>query len=531
MQVLFSALYAGALALIPYIRKLLFDGVFSNQFRGLLVLSLLYFLSICANALFQYISQVYEWKTEMNFNLLIKKDLFHAISFLPYKNFKAKDTGEYLSILNNDISVIENQYLEAIIDIIKSVNMLIIYGIVLFVFIDYRIATVILIASLISVFAPKLTANRLSKLKKEQLLQTGKYMSRVKDLLEGFKLINSKTRTSISEVHDSQLGLTERTQYKFGRFRTFSNVLNGYIMDIISLSAFVVVGLLLYKNEISIGTGIATFGYIESFIYPIKYILNDINSINSAKETKEGVLNFLEQAKSEEKQKVADFHSDIVFDGVTVVYPEFKLDQFSYVFQKGKKYAIIGHSASGKSTIINLLMNYISPSEGKILIDGKNHSSLDLSQIVYCVHQHEHLFADSFDNNATIFRAFPPANVYDAMKDLNMQNCNIQNAKDAQLLSGGEKQMLAAIRMMAVKTPILLLDEPYSAMDPATALTFNNNLLALKDHTIILVTHNLTSSQLKDFDEILVMRGGKLEKTGNYETIINSDIYPSLIHG
>lgn len=232
MQVLFSALYAGALALIPYIRKLLFDGVFSNQFRGLLVLSLLYLLSICANALFQYISQVYEWKTEMNFNLLIKKDLFHAISLLPYKNFKTKDTGEYLSILNNDISVIENQYLEAIIDIVKSVNMLIIYGIVLFVFIDYRIATVILIASLISVFAPKLTANRLSKLKKEQLLQTGKYMSRVKDLLEGFKLINSKTRTSISEVHDSQLGLTERTQYKFGRFRTFSNVL----MDILWIS-------------------------------------------------------------------------------------------------------------------------------------------------------------------------------------------------------------------------------------------------------------------------------------------------------
>lgn len=302
-------------------------------------------------------------------------------------------------------------------------------------------------------------------------------------------------------------------------------------MDIISLSAFVVVGLLLYKNEISIGTGIATFGYIESFIYPIKYILNDINSINSAKETKEGVLNFLEQAKSKEKQKVTDFHSNIFFDGVTVDYPEFKLDHFSYVFQKGKKYAIIGHSASGKSTIINLLMNYISPSEGKISIDGKNHSLLDLSQIVYCIHQHEHIFADSFENNTTIFHSFPSAKVYDAMKDLSIQNSNIKNAKDAQLLSGGEKQMLAAIRMMAVNSPILLLDEPYSAMDPATALVFNNGLLALKDHTIILVTHNLTPSQLKDFDEILVLRSGKLEKTGNYETIINSDIYPSLIHG
>lgn len=516
--------------MIPYIRKLLFDGVFSHQFRGLIALSLLYFLSICANALFQYISQIYEWKTEKQFNLLIKRDLFKAVSSLSYKNFKTKDTGEYLSILNNDIAVIENQYIEAFIDIIKSANMLIIYGIVLFVFIDYRIATVILAASLISVFVPKLTAARLSKLKKEHLFQTGRYLSRVRDFFEGFKVINTRTRRNIGNVHDHQLELTEHAQYRFGAFKTFSNIINGYIMDIISLSAFVIVGILLYKNEITIGTGIATFGYIESFIYPIKYILNDINSINSAKETKENVLNFLEQANSEGKKLVEDFCSDIRFNHVTVDYPQFKLDDFSYIFQKGKKYAIIGHSASGKSTILNLLMDYISPLQGEILVDGQDRSSLDLSRIVHCIHQQEHIFADHFDNNATVFNSFSLKRVGKVLKQFGLESSGILNSQDAQLLSGGEKQMLAIVRMLAAQTPIMIMDEPCSAMDKVTAEAFNDILLSLENQTIILVTHNLSPSHLKAFDEVLIMKNGKLEKSGNYEQVLSSELYPSLKH-
>jgi len=83
------------------------------------------------------------------------------------------------------------------------------------------------------------------------------------------------------------------------------------------------------------------------------------------------------------------------------------LKDFSYRFEKNKKYAIIGHSGSGKSTIINALMRYVELNKGNIYIDDEKLEDLDTSYIIHNVNQQEHIFASGYKNNVTIFNSFP----------------------------------------------------------------------------------------------------------------------------
>ncbi|MEJ8305987.1 ABC transporter ATP-binding protein [Saccharibacillus sacchari] len=528
VQVLFSGLYALTIACIPYLQKMLFDQGFGSGTHALLGLAFLYIGCIAGSAVTQYISQVYEWKTAKGFNLRIKNDFFRAVARYPYRRFAGKSVGEYLSMLSNDVEMLETQYVDAIIDILKSINMLVVYGFFLFVFIDVRIAGVIVAASLVSVFIPKLMAGRLARLRLAYQEQLGRYTDKVKDLLDGFKRIDYVTRGAIGDQHAAILADTEQKHYRFGRFKTLANVTNSFVMDIVSLSAFFAVGYLYYRGQITVGTGIATFGYIESFIYPIKYILNDINSLNASKEAKKNLLALLEESESPLPCKTS-FEQAIEFQQTRVALGDFRLEPFTYRFEKGKKYALIGPSGSGKSTVLNALMKYVPQSAGRIVIDGEDIEKLDLSRIVCCIHQHEPIFADDFLNNVSVFRSYPIGGLDKVSGRLQSGMLeSLRSRTDAQAMSGGEKQMLAALRLMLADPCICVLDEPFAAMDARMTEQVQKLLMSLENKTIIMVTHKIDRRYLEQFDEILCMEKGRLIAAGTPEQIWGMDSYARL---
>ena len=102
----------------------------------------------------------------------------------------------------------------------------------------------------------------------------------------------------------------------------------------------------------------------------------------------------------------------------------FCFSHFTHTFQKGKKYAIIGPSGVGKSTILNLLMQYIVPDQGKICIDGNSISGKDSSKIIVCVNQFEHIFHASFTQNATLFESYPMSRMRSALRYFDNEKLN-----------------------------------------------------------------------------------------------------------
>lgn len=528
IKVLTASISIVGIAAIPYITKMLIDYNFSKGSKGVIIFILMYILAVTVGMSFEYISQLHAWKLERKFNLLIKRDIFNSIINYDYKKFADSDIGTYISVLDNDVKVIESQYIESIVGIAQSAIQLVIYAIYMFA-LDPRIAVVIILCSSLSFFLPNITSKTLSQRRGQQLNAIAAYIEKIKDLLEGFKNINLYTRKNILEEHNKAMHDAENKLLHYGRFSTFTNILNGSFMYLLDIAAFATIAVLLLKSEISVGTATATLGYITSFIYPIRYILQELSNIKSTKSTREKILSFVNVSKTP-LGKLKEFKSSIKFSNVSITFDDFELKNISYTFEKGKKYAIVGHSGSGKSTILNLIMKYIKPTEGKVLIDGIDINDIEVEGLVGCVNQVEHIFSTSFSNNVTVFGSYSDSKLESIIDYFKCDKLNlISNKDDCTKLSGGEKQLLYLVKMLLINRDIIILDEPFSALDIQNTLLMQDKVYGLKDKTMIAVTHNLSQSCLKYFDEVIIMSNGHIEKIGSMKEIIKSEEYNKLV--
>lgn len=530
MRVLCDGIMALTAAAIPALQKQLFDLLTAKVIRtgSFVTIIVTYIACLLGAVIFDYFSMIYAWKATLNFEQSLKRDFFKSVFSYSYEDFSSKDIGEYISIQGNDITALDQDYLTPLIDIIQAFNKIIIFGIFLFANVDWRISTVILLGSLITIIIPKLTSKTLASKRNAYLDQMGVYVSRIKDFLEGFKIIQSRTRRSINREHENALSSTKNMRFKYGKFKSLSMSLEYLSLNFVSAAAFILAAFFLLKHEITVGTCVATFGYVNSFIGPITDMMYDLNSVSSLKETKEKVLSYLKKVPEDKLKVKKDFNNDIVFSDVNFDYNNFSLKNISLRFEKGKKYALIGHSGSGKSTLISMLMSYIAPTSGSIKIDGENINSLDTANIMYCISQNEHIFSDNFMNNTTVFSSYSESDVTKITDNLKMKIVDVVKSKaDSQNLSGGEKQVLGIIRMLAANTEICLMDEPFAAADVSTTEMLENALLSTYEKTIIMVTHKI-SEDLNKFDQVILMDDGKIVQKGTFEEISKTPEFKKL---
>lgn len=521
MRVLCDGIMALSVAALPALQKQLFDLVTGKVIKTntFLTIIITYVVCLLVSVIFNYLSMIFTWKASLNFEQSIKRDFFKSILSYNYEDFSAKDVGEYISIQGNDITALEQDYLTPLIDIIQAAIKIIIFSVFLFLNVDWRISTVILLGSILTILIPKMASKPLATKRHAYLDEMGVYVSKIKDYLEGFKVIQSRTRKNINREHEKALVNTTNMRFKYGKFKCLTMALEHLSLNCVSAIAFILAAILLSKHEITIGTCVATFGYINSFIGPVNDLMYDFNSVSSLKKTKEKVLSYLEEVPNDKLTVKTKFNSDIVFDNVTFEYKNFSLKGVSCRFEKGKKYALIGHNGSGKSTLINMLMSYMTEASGTIKIDGENINSLDTAHIMYCLNQNEHIFSDDFMNNATVFSSYAESAVNKVTDNFKMKIVDVIKSKNnSQQLSGGEKQVLGIIRMITANTEICLMDEPFAATDVKTTEILENTLLNMEEKTIIMVTHKL-SKDLDKFDEVILMESGKIVQRGTFEEI------------
>lgn len=523
-QVFTALLSIVGIASMPYVVKLLFDYDFSKGVGGMIWIVFLYLLSIALGMFFEYCSQRSVWKFRQRFYCLVKQDLFEALLRKRYVDFKKYDLSDYLSFFQNDVDVFR-QYLESCITIFQTVLQLFVYAFFLFS-LDARLAILIILSSFVSLLVPKLTGKQLSQRKALHLTAMANYTDTIRDLLSGFRLVNHETREAISQRHLDSIEQTEETEYQFGKYKTLTNVVTGSSMYFLQSIVFAVLGYLLFQKQITVGTASAALGYIQDFCYPVSYILKDINNVNASRAGKDKILKLLAEGKEKAPDECIErFQKDIQFQDVSVQLGDFCFSHFTHTFQKGKKYAIIGPSGVGKSTILNLLMQYIVPDQGKICMDGNSISGKDTSKMIVCVNQFEHIFHASFTQNATLFESYPLSRMRSALRYFDNEKLNSLLQKDnAQELSGGENQMMQLIRAITADKPIMLMDESFSAVDVNNTNQLREKLLSL-DKTIIFVTHDVSAEHLKLYDEIIVLQHGKIVEQGSFLQLMEKQQY------
>ncbi len=513
LEILFFFLCTTAAALIPYMNKILFDEGRTKDSRFLIKLFIIYALLILSRNIFSYLTQLYEWKTEKTYAISLRNKIFVSAYNKRANEYDQFTVGEYISLINNNVDAISEEYLEALYNIINSVMQLIINGCILFLFIDWKVAIVIVSSSMLSLIIPKLTADTLSKKRNSYLKSLGSYIAVITDLLKGNHGLDKKSKESIARYQLTNVNIMEDKKYEWGIFKSLLSIINSFIMDIISFSAFIIIGILLLKKEITIGTGVATLSYITIFIYPIDTILKCINSIHSSKNMMEDLGQFLfDQPVIDTSilDKIGAIES-IQLQNVSVKRGDFELKNFTYTFEKNKTYAITGHSGSGKSTILDILSGKLKTKEGSILIntiDVTDYLDLIATRYFSIIKQDSHIFNAGFIDNLTNFKTYNERLI---KKDyLNPELLNKIKNMDSTTLSGGEKQILSILKASISEKNIFLFDEVCSAMDKKTENQMRGYMNGLNYAIVIEVNHHIKESD--HYSHILLLEDGILKK-------------------
>ena len=264
-----------------------------------------------------------------------------------------------------------------------------------------------------------------------------------------------------------------------------------------------------------------------------------IESIKSMSE----VLEAPELEDNEGKKTVQSVKGKISFKNITFTYPESNehaIKNFSLEIKEGETVAFVGPSGAGKSTILNLVIGFIRPSLGEILLDGEDMNSLDLRtfrKFLSIVPQDTILFEGSVRENITYgIKSISEIEIENALRDSNAWEfvSKLPNGIDTYIgekgakLSGGQKQRLAIARALIRNPKVLVLDEATSALDTESEFLIQEALIRLmKNRTTLVVAHRL--STIKHADKIVVLERGVIVETGRHEELLNQNgLYSKL---
>lgn len=294
----------------------------------------------------------------------------------------------------------------------------------------------------------------------------------------------------------------------------FTSIL--FVIGILNAGILYIGGQKYIDGEISIGTIANFFLYVNTLIWPFS-LVGWITSVNQRAEASMQRVNEFLDMKSEiinTNFENYGIKGDIEFRNVSYIYPNTgikALENVSFSIKSGESLAIMGKTGCGKTTIALLLCRLIDPTEGEILVDGKNlkeHNLYLYRQHIGYVPQESYLFSDTIENN--IGFAIDTSNIDTIIKYAKIADVdkNIIEFKDQYhtmvgergvMLSGGQKQRICIARALIKQPTILIFDDSLSALDSQTESNIINNINEeIKNKTIILITHRESSTERMD---------------------------------
>lgn len=185
------------------------------------------------------------------------------------------------------------------------------------------------------------------------------------------------------------------------------------------------------------------------------------------------------------------------------------MENVNLTIKKGMKYAVIGHSGAGKSTLFKLIMGYEKNSSGVIRLDGEDIKNYDISELISYTDQNEHIYRAGIVDNITVFHSYPMEGIDSVGKNIwpeFFKGIFNRKEKECQRFSGGEKQAVAFLRMAAKNAEVILLDEPFSAMDAKMKSAVEHYLFTGKEFegkTVLVITHDTREESLSQYDGII----------------------------
>ena len=465
----------------------------------------------------------------------LRCDIFTKILNKDMKDFSLDNSGKYISILYNDIKIIEDSLLNNIFLVISTFISFIISLLFLFS-ISPSIVIFIVIFGILGFVIPNALSKKLIIEKNNYSHNLEEITSVTKDLFSGFEVIKGfNIGSKINTIFKNSSNTVESTKKKCS---ILESIIKGFSLSFsvtVYLGVLILGGYLMYKGEISVGTAIIIIQLSTHIVGPVKTSISLINQIKSVSLIADKIDEILyDSCEDIEEVSLPKFENSIEIKNLDFSYTNDRkaLNNINLTFEKNKKYAIVGESGCGKSTLIKLLMRYYKDYNGDILIDNKDIHKIfsnDLYKNMSMIQQNVFMFDDSIKENIKLFANYSDEEVLSICDRSGLSNLisrlpdgiNSLVGENGNKLSGGEKQRIAIARSLINNTKILILDESTSALDNETAYNLESSLLSINDLTLIVVTHKLIKNILLNYDEIIVMKDGMVIEKGSFDYLIS----------
>ncbi|PFC52335.1 multidrug ABC transporter permease [Bacillus cereus] len=519
------------------------------EINRLLLLGGGYFALLVVVSLFAYGKQFFLQKAANKIIQIMREDVFSHIQTLPIRYFDHLPAGKIVSRVTNDTEAIRDLYVTVLATFVSSIIYIIGIFAALFL-LDVKLASLcLLIIPILIVWA--------ILYRKYASVYNHKMRSRLSD-------INGTVNESIQGMPIIQAFRQEReTKKEFEElngdyFKYQNKILNlnaatsHNLVSVLRNIAFT--GVIWYFGGASLSaTGVISLGILYAFVdyltrlfSPITNMVNQLANLEQSRVASERVFELLEEkGEAVEEERMPRLQGNVKFDNVSFSYngKDEVLKNISFEAKQGETVALVGHTGSGKSSIMNVLFQFYEFEKGKLTIDGHDVKEMPKQatrEHMGIVLQDPFLFSGTVASNVSLENEkISKERIVKALRDVGAErfanNINEEITEKGSTLSTGERQLISFARALAFDPAILILDEATSSIDTETEAMIQQALeVVKKGRTTFIIAHRL--STIKSADQIIVLDRGTILEKGSHDELMKKrgryyDMYKTQMEG
>lgn len=558
----FSVITTALASIIPFVLSVFMDSYLTPMkatdqiifyFAGL------YLILAIINSIAFFFKWNYLQNGSIFVNQYIRKKVYRKIHQLGMRYFDQKPTGWLITRITNDTDLFD--FWQTLFNALTSLLSIIIAFIALFI-IDHQIALVMLLILPLLILAVLIYQKVSTKVYQAMLAKRSELNTKLNEYISGMRIIQQFRQ-------ESRLGNEfEKTNDEYYGYRKRVIQINGILLSPLVnflMAISIVVVLLMYSNRslhavVEAGLIYAFISNVQIYFNPISGLMDSLSNFSNGLVASSRIKTIMEEKefapqqgistsvsknvdeKFNDRKSVSNFpiiqEGKIEFRNVSFSYDgeHQVLKNISFIVNPGETLAFVGHTGSGKSSIINVFMRFYEFTEGQVLIDDqdiRSYSKEELRKKIGLVLQDSFMFVASVTDNIKMMNqqitdqaAKEAARFVQADKFIK----DLENGYETKVIEGGaafsagERQLINFARTIVRNPKILLLDEATANIDTETEALIQEGLTNMRQNrTTMAIAHRL--STIKDADQILVLNKGEIIERGNHDQLLELNGY------
>ena len=539
LAALLSILVAGSTSAIAWLLDPAIEKIFIEKDQSLLIIiPLCIILAFSVKGISLYLARSLMISVAEEIKKKLQVDMLSSLINSDTQAIDKKHSGKFISNVTYDVSHITNLLSSAVLNLFKDSLTLIGLLFVMF-FQNWKLSLIAIIMIPLASFAARTLGKRMNKVATEAQEKAGFLTTYLVELFKNHKLtkIFQKEKYEMQRADGHLHELKEKTKkinLVIVRLTPIMEVLTGIMIAILIFYS----GKLVVKNEIDVNNFFSFLAAMMLAYQPVRTLSSLNITVNQGLSAAMRILPIVDTKNSiinsKDAKEINILEGKVNFTNVIFEYEtseENILKNVNVEFKGGKMTSLVGHSGSGKSTILNLIPRFYDIQSGDIKIDNQSIYGVTLESLrkqISLVSQETTLFDDTIENNiryannnATdeeILEAAKLSHSDEFIKKLPNKYKTLIG-EDGVRLSGGEKQRISIARAMLKKSPIILLDEATSSLDSETEKKIQDALKILTHNkTSIVIAHRL--STILNSDNIYVINSGEVVDHGKHEELL-----------